>query len=262
MTSEQATASAVRVQGLEKSYRDRIVLCRVDREISAGIIFALLGSNGAGKTAVVKILSMLLLPDAGAAAVHGLDVTSAAHRVRESISPMGQFAAVDEILTGQENLVLMAKLRRQKHTRVVADELLERFALTDVGCRKVSAYSGGLRRRLDIAMSLLGNPAVIFLNEPTTGLDPQARLDVWAAVKKLAHDGTTMLLTTQYLDEAEHLADRVPVRSNLWVEAVTCFLMWRCATTRRGTRRHERHTGYTSDFTSASENSPSGSTSA
>jgi ABC-2 type transport system ATP-binding protein len=143
--------------------------------------------------------------------VHGYDVTSDAQQVRESISLTGQFAAVDEILTGRENLVLVARLRHQSDPGAVADELLQRFRLTDAGGRKVGTYSGGMRRRLDIAMSLIGDPAVIFLDEPTTGLDPEARIDVWEIVQELAGRGTTVLLTTQYLEEAEQLADRIAI---------------------------------------------------
>jgi ABC-2 type transport system ATP-binding protein len=183
----------------------------VDFEVARGSIFALLGSNGAGKTTVVNILSTLLKADAGTATVAGFDVARHPSNVRESISLTGQFAAVDEILTGRENLVLVARLRRVKDPGQVADDLLARFQLTDAATRRVATYSGGMRRRLDIAMSLIGNPPVIFLDEPTAGLDPQARLEVWHTVKELAGQGTTVLLTTQYLDEAEQLADRIAI---------------------------------------------------
>jgi ABC-2 type transport system ATP-binding protein len=202
---------AIHVQGLEKSYRKLEVLRGVDFTVARGSIFALLGSNGAGKTTVVKILSTLLKADAGTASVNGFDVATSAADVRESISLTGQFAAVDEILSGRENLVLVARLRHLKGPGRIADDLLERFALTDAAARKVSTYSGGMRRRLDIAMSLIGNPQVVFLDEPTSGLDPQARIEVWHAVKELAARGTTVLLTTQYLDEAEQLADRIAI---------------------------------------------------
>ncbi len=205
------TKTAIHVQGLEKAYKDLQVLRGVDFEVQRGSIFALLGSNGAGKTTVVKILSTLLKADAGTASVNGFDVAAQPANVRESISLTGQFAAVDDMLTGRENLVLIARLRHLKDRGAIADHLLERFALTDEATRKVSTYSGGMRRRLDIAMSLIGNPPVIFLDEPTTGLDPQARVEVWQAVKELAKNGTTVLLTTQYLDEAEHLADRIAI---------------------------------------------------
>jgi ABC-2 type transport system ATP-binding protein len=205
------TAPAIRVRGLEKSYGDLRVLQGVDFDVARGSVFALLGSNGAGKTTVVRILSTLLRSDAGAAAVDGFDVATQPGDVRESISLTGQFAAVDEILTGRENLVLVARLRHVPDPGKVADDLLARFRLTDAGERRVATYSGGMRRRLDIAMSLIGDPPVIFLDEPTTGLDPQARLDVWAGIRALAEQGTTVLLTTQYLDEAEQLADRIAI---------------------------------------------------
>jgi ABC-2 type transport system ATP-binding protein len=202
---------AVRVQGLEKSYKELHVLRGVDFDVARGSIFALLGSNGAGKTTIVNILSTLLRADAGTAVVNGFDVAAQPADVRESISLTGQFAAVDEILTGRENLVLAARLRHLKGAGQIADGLLARFQLTDAAGRRVSTYSGGMRRRLDIAMSLTGNPPVIFLDEPTTGLDPQARLEVWQAVRELAGRGTAVLLTTQYLDEAEQLADRIAI---------------------------------------------------
>ncbi|MFI6429381.1 ABC transporter ATP-binding protein [Rhodococcus oryzae] len=205
------TGTAIRVQGVEKSYEQLHVLRGVDFEVERGSIFALLGSNGAGKTTLVKILATLLRADAGTAAVDGFDVAAQAANVRESISLTGQFAAVDEILSGKENLALVARLRHLRNPGVIADELLARFSLTDAGDRKVSTYSGGMRRRLDIAMSLIGNPPVIFLDEPTTGLDPQARNEVWQAVQDLADNGTTVLLTTQYLEEAEQLADRIAI---------------------------------------------------
>ncbi|WP_460889366.1 ABC transporter ATP-binding protein [Promicromonospora xylanilytica] len=211
MTTERGREPAIRVQNIEKSYKDLHVLKGVDLEVAAGSIFALLGSNGAGKTTVVKILSTLLKADAGTASVNGFDVGTRPADVRESISLTGQFAAVDEVLTGRENLVLVARLRHLANPRKIADDLLARFSLTDAGGRKAATYSGGMRRRLDIAMSLIGDPPVIFLDEPTTGLDPQARIEVWDAVKELARGGTTVLLTTQYLDEAEQLADRIAI---------------------------------------------------
>lgn len=204
-------STAIEVRGLEKSFKDLAVLRGVDFDVERGSIFALLGSNGAGKTTVVRILSTLLKADAGTAIVHGLDVATQPDRVRESISLTGQFAAVDEILTGRENLVLVAQLRHLKDPGRIADALLARFGLTDAAARRAGTYSGGMRRRLDISMSLIGDPPVIFLDEPTTGLDPEARIEVWNAVKELAAGGTTVLLTTQYLDEAEHLADRIAI---------------------------------------------------
>ena len=205
------TQSAIQVQGLEKSYKDLKALRGVDFDVEEGSIFALLGSNGAGKTTVVKILSTLLKADAGSASVNGFDVAARAGDVRDSISLTGQFAAVDEILSGRENLVLIAHLRHLRNPGAIADDLLDRFSLTDDAARRVSTYSGGMRRRLDIAMSLVGNPRVIFLDEPTTGLDPEARIEVWRAVKELAEHGTTVLLTTHYLEEAEQLADRIAI---------------------------------------------------
>ncbi len=210
-TREAGTTPAIRVAGLEKSYKKLHVLRGVDFEVARGTIFALLGSNGAGKTTVIKALSTLLRADAGVAEVNGYDVASQADEVRGSISLTGQFAAVDEILTGRENLVLVARLRHLADPARIADDLLSRFSLVEAGGRRVATYSGGMRRRLDIAMSLIGDPPVIFLDEPTTGLDPEARLEVWQAVTELAAHGTTVLLTTQYLEEAEHLADRIAI---------------------------------------------------
>jgi ABC-2 type transport system ATP-binding protein len=211
MTTTQVQGPAVHVQGLEKSYKELHVLRGVDFEVARGSIFALLGSNGAGKTTVVKVLSTLLKADAGTASVNGFDAATQAAEVRESISLTGQFAAVDEILSGRENLVLIAQLRHLKDPGKIADDLLARFGLADAAGRKVSTYSGGMRRRLDIAMSLIGDPPVILLDEPTTGLDPEGRLEVWQAIKELAAHGTTVLLTTQDLDEAERLADRIAI---------------------------------------------------
>ncbi|WP_079036263.1 ABC transporter ATP-binding protein [Streptomyces silaceus] len=212
MVVTQAIAGpAIHVRGLKKAYGKLEVLRGVDFDVTRGNIFALLGSNGAGKTTTVRILATLLKADAGTADVHGFDVAAQPAKVRESISLTGQFAAVDEILSGRENLVLVARLRHLKDPGTVADDLLRRFSLTDAGARQVSTYSGGMRRRLDIAMSLIGNPPVIFLDEPTAGLDPEARIEVWDAVKELAGQGTTVLLTTQYLEEAEQLADRIAI---------------------------------------------------
>ncbi|SEE38596.1 ABC-2 type transport system ATP-binding protein [Arthrobacter alpinus] len=211
MTTDQALEPAIRVEGIEKSFKDLHVLRGVDFTVRAGSIFALLGSNGAGKTTLVRILSTLLQADAGSATVNGFNFATNPSEVRQSISLTGQFAAVDEVLTGRENLILIAQLRHLKNPGDIADQLLARFSLTEAGNRKAGSYSGGMRRRLDISMSLIGNPPVIFLDEPTTGLDPQARIEVWQTVKELAKGGTTVLLTTQYLDEAEHLADRIAI---------------------------------------------------
>jgi ABC-2 type transport system ATP-binding protein len=202
---------AIQVNGLQKSYHELHVLKGVDLSVARGSIFALLGTNGAGKTTIVRILTTLLKPDGGTASVDGLDVLSEPARVRESISLTGQFAAVDEILTGRENLIMIARLRHVKGAGTVADDLLERFGLADAAGRRVSTYSGGMRRRLDIAMSLIGHPRIIFLDEPTNGLDPQGRIEVWKVVQTLAQSGTTVFLTTQYLDEAEKLADRIAI---------------------------------------------------
>ncbi|ATW23836.1 ABC transporter ATP-binding protein [Candidatus Formimonas warabiya] len=202
---------AIEVKGLRKSFKDTEVLKGVDFEVKKGEIFALLGSNGAGKTTIVKILTTLLKQDGGTAVVNGFDVASKPDHVRQSISLTGQFAAVDEILTGRENLIMIAKLRHLTNPRQVADDLLNRFSLTDAADRRVSTYSGGMRRRLDIAMSLIGKPQLIFLDEPTTGLDPEGRNEVWKTVKELADNGTTVFLTTQYLEEAEQLADQIAI---------------------------------------------------
>ncbi|MBU5444472.1 ABC transporter ATP-binding protein [Paenibacillus sp. MSJ-34] len=202
---------AIQVKGLQKSFKDKEVLKGVDFEVKRGEIFALLGSNGAGKTTIVRILTTLLKPDSGTATINGFDVMSKPDNVRQAISLTGQFAAVDEILTGRENLILIAKLRHLKNPRQVADHMLKRFGLTDAADRKASTYSGGMRRRLDIALSLVGKPEIIFLDEPTTGLDPESRIEVWKTVKELAAGGTTILLTTQYLEEAEQLADRIAI---------------------------------------------------
>ncbi|WP_062461740.1 ABC transporter ATP-binding protein [Demequina soli] len=206
-----ARAPAIEVRDLRHSYGDLAVLKGVDLEVPRGRIVALLGSNGAGKTTLVRILSTLLRADAGVATVDGHDVAASPAEVRAAISLTGQLSAVDDILTGRENLVLVARLRRVPGPGGVADALLARFGLAEAGARRVGTYSGGMRRRLDIAMSLVGEPSVVFLDEPTTGLDPEARREAWAAVRALADGGTTVLLTTQTLDEAERLADRIAI---------------------------------------------------
>jgi len=205
---------AISVQGLKKSYKNVPVLEGVDFQVKAGSIFALLGSNGAGKTTIVKILTTLLKQDSGHATVNGFDVVSKPNNVRQSISLTGQFAAVDEILTGRENIIMIARLRHMSHPHQIAAGLLERFGLTDAADRRAATYSGGMRRRLDIAMSLVGNSRVIFLDEPTTGLDPEARMEVWKIIKELAGSGITVFLTTQYLEEAEQLADKIAILHN------------------------------------------------
>lgn len=202
---------AIEVKGLQKSFKDTEVLKGVDFDVKRGEIFALLGSNGAGKTTVVNILSTLLKFDGGTASVCGFDVSRQPGKVREHISLTGQFAAVDEILTGLENIILIAELRGIPKPAQVADDLLKRFGLADAANKRAGKYSGGMLRRLDIAMSLVGTPSVIFLDEPTTGLDPEGRLEVWKTVKELAGSGVTILLTTQYLDEAEQLADKIAI---------------------------------------------------
>ena len=203
--------STIQVKGLQKSYQQLQVLKGIDLEVEKGSIFALLGSNGSGKTTIVKILTTLLQQDSGTATVNGFDVASKPEHVRQSISLTGQFAAVDEILTGRENLVMIARLRHLNNSNQVADDLLNRLGLADAAGRRAATYSGGMRRRLDIAMSLVGNSPVVFLDEPTTGLDPEARLEVWKIIKELAGSGTTIFLTTQYLDEAEQLADKIAI---------------------------------------------------
>src|SRR5512135_1589391 len=202
---------SIQVKDLQKSYKKLNVLNGVHFTVDHGSIFALLGSNGAGKTTIVKILTTLLKQDGGRATVNGFDVSVEPDHVRQSISLTGQFAAVDEILTGRENLIMIARLRHLKNPRPVAEELLNRFGLSEAADRRVSTYSGGMRRRLDIAMSLIGKPQLIFLDEPTNGLDPEARIAVWKTVQELAHNGTTVFLTTQYLEEAEQLADQIAI---------------------------------------------------
>ncbi len=183
---------AIFVQGLKKSYKNIPVLTGVDFEVEKGSIFALLGSNGAGKTTIVKILTTLLKQDSGTAVVNGFDVVLKSGNVRQSISLTGQFAAVDEILTGQENLVMIARLRHLHDPHKISDDLLKRFGLIEAADRRVSTYSGGMHRKLDIAMSLIGKTQVIFFDEPTTGLDPEARIEVWKIVKELTEGGTTV----------------------------------------------------------------------
>lgn len=201
----------ISVKGLKKSFKEKEILKGVDFEVRRGEIFALLGSNGAGKTTIINILSTLMKADGGKVAICGFDVQHQSDHVRQSISLTGQFATLDGMLTGRENLIMIAKLRGVSNPAQTADNLLARFGLTDAGNRRADNFSGGMRRRLDIAMSMIGTPAVIFLDEPTTGLDPEARMEVWETVKELAAGGTTILLTTQYLEEAEQLADRIAI---------------------------------------------------
>lgn len=199
------------VSGLKKSYKANNVLKDVSFTVRKGSVFALLGSNGAGKTTVVKILSTLMKPDSGKATINGFDVVRQGYYVRECISLTGQFTAVDEVLTGRENLNLIGQLKRLNDVKNKVNEWLAFFHLQDAADSKVSTYSGGMRRRLDIAMSLMGKPQIIFLDEPTTGLDPQNRIAMWDLVKELAAGGTTVFLTTQYLEEAEYLADYIAI---------------------------------------------------
>lgn len=203
--------SIIQVKAVKKAYKDVEVLKGVDFEVEQGGIFALLGSNGAGKTTMIRIMATLLKADAGSVEINGFDVEKNPGDIRGSISLTGQFAAIDEILTGRENLEMIAKLRHLKNPNQVADELINRFGMSGAADRRVGTYSGGMKRRIDIAMSLVGNPKIIFLDEPTAGLDPEARLEVWKIVKELSVAGTTVFLTTQYLEEAEQLADKIAI---------------------------------------------------
>ena len=213
MTTATGSGAAIATSGLSKSYGTTLVLDSVDLSVDEGSIFALLGPNGAGKTTVVNILSTLIYPDAGSARVAGYDISNEPAAVRAAIGVTGQFSAVDDLLTGRENLVLMADLhhlgRAQRHRRV--DELIERFDLAEASNKTASTLSGGMRRRLDLAMTLVGHPKIIFLDEPTTGLDPRSRRTVWQTIRELVRDGVTIFLTTQYLDEADRLANRIAV---------------------------------------------------
>jgi ABC-2 type transport system ATP-binding protein len=204
---------AVEAKGLTKSYKDVKALIGVDLAVPTGTILGLLGPNGAGKTTTVRILSTLLQPDAGSALVAGIDILKNPAQAREIIGLSGQYAAVDENLTGRENLIMVGRLfRLPKNTAIKkCDELLEKFNLVDARDRVVKTYSGGMRRRLDLASALIGNPTVLFLDEPTTGLDPRSRLLMWGIIRDLVRDGTTVLLTTQYLEEADQLADKIMV---------------------------------------------------
>jgi ABC-2 type transport system ATP-binding protein len=205
--------AAVSAAGLRKSYGDKSVLDGIDLHIPAGSVFALLGPNGAGKTTTVKILSTLITADGGQAQVAGHDLATSPGQVRAAIGVTGQFSAVDGLITGEENMLLMADLHHlsKGEGRRVAAELLERFDLVDAARKPASTYSGGMKRRLDIAMTLVGAPRIIFLDEPTTGLDPRARHTMWQVIRDLVTGGTTVFLTTQYLDEADELADRIAV---------------------------------------------------
>jgi len=204
---------AISATGLRKSYGDKVVLDGIDLHVPAGTVFSLLGPNGAGKTTTVNILSTLVGPDAGGATVAGADLATDPDGVRAAIGVTGQFSAVDNLLTGEENLFLMADLHHlpRRAGRKRAAELLERFELTDAAKKTPATFSGGMRRKLDLAMTLIGDPKVIFLDEPTTGLDPRSRRTMWEIIRDLVHSGVTIFLTTQYLEEADQLADRVAV---------------------------------------------------
>ncbi|OKI24008.1 ATP-binding cassette domain-containing protein [Streptomyces sp. CB03911] len=212
------TNLAIAANGLRKSYGDKVVLDGVDLAVPEGTIFSLLGPNGAGKTTVVKILSSLITPDPGTGDIHvgGHNLATHPQAVRAAIGVTGQFSAVDGLITGEENMLLMADLHHLSKTegRRTAAELLERFDLTDAAKKPASTYSGGMKRRLDIAMTLVGDPRIIFLDEPTTGLDPRSRHTMWQIIRELVTAGTTVLLTTQYLEEADQLADRIAVLNN------------------------------------------------
>lgn len=205
------TLNAITVNRLEKSFKNLKVLNNIDFTVAKGTIFALLGSNGAGKTTMIKILTTLLKSDSGKAQICGFDVVKESDKVRDNISLTGQFTAVDDIQTGRENLRMIGKLRHLMDVNKKVDVLLAQFDLTDAADRRCATYSGGMRRRLDLAMSLLGEPRVLFLDEPTTGLDPQGRLAMWKIIKNLAKSGITIFLTTQYLDEADQLADQIAI---------------------------------------------------
>jgi len=209
--SGRMRSSAIAVSGLRKAYGDKIVLDGIDFDVAAGSVFSMLGANGAGKTTTVNVLTTLLKADAGTVRVAGHDVVTATKEVRAVIGVTGQFAAVDELLSGRENLQLMADLKRVRSGDRVVTRLLERFDLVESAQKMVSTYSGGMRRKLDLAMTLVGNPQIIFLDEPTTGLDPRSRRTMWEIIRELVADGTTIFLTTQYLEEADQLADRIAV---------------------------------------------------
>ena len=203
--------SAIAVSGLRKAFGAKVVLDGIDFDVAAGSVFSLLGPNGAGKTTTVNVLTTLLKADAGTVRIAGHDAVTATRQVRAAIGVTGQFAAVDELLSGRENLQLMADLKRVRSGDQVVTRLLERFDLVEPADKLAATYSGGMRRKLDLAMTLVGNPQIIFLDEPTTGLDPRSRRTMWGIVRELVAEGTTIFLTTQYLEEADQLADRIAV---------------------------------------------------
>ncbi|MET8940578.1 ATP-binding cassette domain-containing protein [Streptomyces rubiginosohelvolus] len=214
--ASQAATQAITATGLRKSYGDKAVLDGIDLTVPAGTVFALLGPNGAGKTTAVKILSTLITADSGELSVAGHDLATDPQSVRAAIGVTGQFSAVDGLITGEENMLLMADLHHlpKREGRRVTAELLERFDLVDAAKKPAAGYSGGMKRRLDIAMTLVGGPRIIFLDEPTTGLDPRSRHTMWGIIRELVADGVTVFLTTQYLEEADELADRIAVLNN------------------------------------------------
>lgn len=205
------TSAAIAASGLRKAYKEKVVLDGIDLEVAAGTVFSLLGPNGAGKTTTVHVLTTLLRPDGGTVRIAGHDAATETRAVRAAIGVTGQFAAVDELLTGRENLQLMADLKRLRpaESKRLVDGLLERFDLTDSAGKLAATYSGGMRRKLDLAMTLVGDPQVIFLDEPTTGLDPRSRRTMWEIIRELVAGGVTIFLTTQYLEEADRLADGI-----------------------------------------------------
>ncbi|MEW2326715.1 ATP-binding cassette domain-containing protein [Micromonospora chersina] len=207
------TSSAIAASGLRKAYKDKVVLDGIDLDVAAGTVFSLLGPNGAGKTTTVNVLTTLMKADGGTVRVAGHDVATETKAVRAAIGVTGQFAAVDDLLTGRENLQLMAALKglRPGESKLVVDDLLERFDLAESAQKMAATYSGGMRRKLDLAMTLVGKPRIIFLDEPTTGLDPRSRRTMWDIIRQLVAEGVTIFLTTQYLEEADRLADRIAV---------------------------------------------------
>ena len=209
--SNNTSQPTIAVEGLQKKYGDNVVLDGVDLTVEGGSVFALLGPNGAGKTTIVNILTTLIRADGGSASVAGFDLGTEPAKVREQISVTGQFAAVDYVLTARENLVLIGQLRHVANPGETAAELLDKFGLNDAADRRLLTFSGGMRRRLDIAMSLVGNASVVFFDEPTAGLDPKGRADMWETIEGLAGGGTTVFLTTQYLEEADRLADEIAI---------------------------------------------------
>jgi ABC-2 type transport system ATP-binding protein len=211
MTSENGNTNAIEVRNLVKAYKGVPVLEDLSFTVRPGTVFALLGANGSGKTTTINVLTTLIKADGGTASVAGFDVTEEPARVREQVSLTGQFAAVDDVLTARENLVLIGELRHVADPGGTATELLEQFDLTEAADRRLLTFSGGMRRRLDIAMSLVGDSPIVFLDEPTTGLDPQGRTGMWQTIRRLVENGTTVFLTTQYLEEADQLADEIAI---------------------------------------------------